>query len=146
MKTISLKSQAILSKIGISLYKKRECSNLNDAKEIVLHKRDNILALLPKELNNHTNNEINLFNSIMQTMTSNDPTISELKALHTAGFNINTYYEKRKELHPIKAVISFGIKVDPLATYIQAPFLESLINDPSQKRPLWQEIQKFLSK
>ena len=44
MKTISLKSQAILSKIGISLYKKRECSNLNDAKEIALFFKGKVLS------------------------------------------------------------------------------------------------------
>ena len=146
MTTISIKSQIILSKLGISLYKQRKNHNQIFSDEIIFHKRDNILALLPKKLNSHTTNQINLFTSIMQTMTSNDPIIFESIQKYTSNVQIKSYCKQHNQLSSIKAIISFGVQIDKPENLIQAPLLEELINDPSLKRPLWEDIKKYISK
>ena len=146
MTTISIKSQIILSKLGISLYKQRKNHNQSFSDEIIFHKRDDILALLPKKLSSHTTNQINLFTSIMQTMTSNDPIIVESIEKYTSNVQINAYCKQHNQLSSIKTIISFGVQIDKPENLIQAPLLEELINDPSLKRPLWEDIKKYTSK
>ena len=79
MANISIKSHSILSKIGISLYKTRKSLDQSLTAEIFLQKRDDILAVLPDKLENHSNKEIALFIAIMNTMTSTNPIINEIK-------------------------------------------------------------------
>jgi hypothetical protein len=79
-------------------------------------------------------------------MTSNDPIVFESIEKYTSNVQINAYCKQHNQLSSIKAIISFGIQIDKPENLIQAPLLEELINDPSLKRPLWEDIKKYISK
>ena len=146
MKIISPKSKAILAKIGIITYKRRENLGQNFLDSIVFHKRDSIMALLEYPLDSHTKEEQNLFISIMNTMTSQKPLIEEF----SKTFNSN----KRNDLSSIiqkaslqtRGVISFGIPIDIKNAFIQAPSLALILDNPALKKPLWEKIQKTFIK
>ena len=147
MKIISSKSQIILAKIGIPTYKSRDKLGQNSSDKIILHKRDNILALLQFPLQSYTKQEQNLFISIMNTMTSQKPLIEEF----SKSFNP----KDTKELSSIiqmasnnktNGIISFGIPINTTNKFIQAPSLSSIIDNPDLKKPLWEKIKKTFIK
>ena len=146
MKTISPKSKAILAKIGIITYKRRENLGQNFLDSIVFHKRDSIMALLQSPLDSHTKEEQNLFISIMNTMTSQKPLIEEF----SESFDSNNKNEPslviKRFSKETKGIISFGISADIKNSFIQAPSLASMIDNQELKKPLWKTIKKTFIK
>ena len=143
MAIISSKSYSILSKMGISSYERRKNLGQNMHNEIILHKRDSVLAILSSPLKDYPLDEQSLFLSIMKTITSENPVIEE---------SINSYnpLEKNKlsaliiaQSTSVKGIISFGIAVDLADSFIQAPCLKTIIDNPAAKKPLWEDIKKI---
>ena len=63
--------------MGISTYQRRKSLGQNMLNEIILHKRDSVLAILSTPLKDYTKEEQSLFLSIMKTITSENPLIEE---------------------------------------------------------------------
>ena len=62
----------------IPLYKKRKSLGQNQAIEVTLHKRDDVVAILPIPFKEIPEDQKQLFLSIMKTITSQNPIIEEV--------------------------------------------------------------------
>ena len=143
MAIISSKSYSILSKMGISTYKRRKNLGQNMLNEVILHKRDSVLVILSTPLKDYSKEEQSLFMSIMKTITSENPLIEE---------SLNSYNPLEKnglsslilaKSTSVKGIISFGVAVDLADSFIQAPCLKTIIDNPAAKKPLWEDIKKI---
>jgi hypothetical protein len=143
MAIISSKSYSILSKMGISTYQRRKNLGQNMLNEVILHKRDSVLVILSTPLKDYSKEEQSLFLSIMKTITSENPLIEE---------SLNSYNPLEKnglsslilaKSTSVKGIISFGVAVDLADSFIQAPCLKTIIDNPAAKKPLWEDIKKI---
>ena len=143
MAIISSKSYSILSKMGISTYQRRKNLGQNMLNEVILHKRDSVLVILSTPLKDYSKEEQSLFLSIMKTITSENPLIEE---------SLNSYNPIEKnglsslilaKSTSVKGIISFGVAVDLADSFIQAPCLKTIIDNPAAKKPLWEDIKKI---
>jgi|TARA_B110000914_G_C15521404_1_gene477286 hypothetical protein len=143
MAIISSKSYSILSKMGISTYQRRKNLGQNMLNEVILHKRDSVLVILSTPLKDYSKEEQSLFMSIMKTITSENPLIEE---------SLNSYNPLEKnglsslilaKSTSVKGIISFGVAVDLADSFIQAPCLKTIIDNPAAKKPLWEDIKKI---
>ena len=141
MANISIKSHSILSKIGISLYKTRKSLDQSLTSEIFLQKRDDILAVLPDTLENHSNEEIALFIAIMNTMTSEDPLINETKIAANSNRDLDIELLNFDEYKSVKNIISFGVTINSKINLIKAPLINEILRKPDLKKPLWEKIK-----
>ena len=141
MANISIKSHSILSKIGISLYKTRKSLDQSLAAEIFLQKRDDILAVLPDTLENHSNEEIALFIGIMNTMTSEEPLINETKIAANSNRDLDIELLNFDEYKSVKNIISFGVTINSKINLIKAPLINEILRKPDLKKPLWEKIK-----
>ena len=141
MANISIKSHSILSKIGISLYKTRKSLDQSLTAEIFLQKRDDILAVLPDTLENHSNEEIALFIGIMNTMTSEEPLINETKIAANSNRDLDIELLNFDEYKSVKNIISFGITINSKINLIKAPLINEILRKPDLKKPLWEKIK-----
>ena len=141
MANISIKSHSILSKIGISLYKTRKSLDQSLTSEIFLQKRDDILAVLPDTLENHSNEEIALFIAIMNTMTSEDPLINETKIAANSNRDLDIELLNFDEYKSVKNIISFGVTINSKINLIKAPLINEMLRKPDLKKPLWEKIK-----
>jgi len=141
MANISIKSHSILSKIGISLYKTRKSLDQSLTAEIFLQKRDDILAVLPDTLENHSNEEIALFIGIMNTMTSEDPLINETKIAANSNRDLDIELLNFDEYKSVKNIISFGVTINSKINLIKAPLINEILRKPDLKKPLWEKIK-----
>ena len=143
MAIISSKSYSILSKMGISTYQRRKSLGQNMLNEIILHKRDSVLAILSTPLKDYTKEEQSLFLSIMKTITSENPLIEEsLNSYNPLEKNELSSLILAKSIS-VKGIISFGVAVDLSDSFIQAPCLKAIIDNPAAKKPLWEDIKKI---
>jgi len=143
MAIISSKSYSILSKIGISTYQRRKSLGQNMLNEIILHKRDSVLAILSTPLKDYSKEEQGLFLSIMKTITSENPLIEEsLNSYNPLEKNELSSLILAKSIS-VKGIISFGVAVDLSDSFIQAPCLKAIIDNPAAKKPLWEDIKKI---
>ena len=143
MAIISSKSYSILSKMSISTYQRRKNLGQNMLNEVILHKRDSVLVILSTPLKDYSKEEQSLFMSIMKTITSENPLIEE---------SLNSYNPLEKnglsslilaKSTSVKGIISFGVAVDLADSFIQAPCLKTIIDNPAAKKPLWEDIKKI---
>ena len=141
MANISIKSHSILSKIGISLYKTRKSLDQSLTSEIFLQKRDDILAVLPDTLENHSNEEIALFIAIMNTMTSENPLINETKIAANSNRDLDIELLNFDEYKSVKNIISFGVTINSKINLIKAPLINEILRKPDLKKPLWEKIK-----
>lgn len=141
MANISIKSHSILSKIGISLYKTRKSLDQSLTPEIFLQKRDDILAVLPDTLENHSNEEIALFIGIMNTMTSEEPLINETKIAANSNRDLDIELLNFDEYKSVKNIISFGVTINSKINLIKAPLINEILRKPDLKKPLWEKIK-----
>ncbi|MFL2725884.1 MAG: hypothetical protein ACJ0F7_02760 [Gammaproteobacteria bacterium] len=141
MANISIKSHSILSKIGISLYKTRKSLDQSLTAEIFLQKRDDILAVLPDTLENHSNEEIALFIGIMNTMTSEEPLINETKIAANSNRDLDIELLNFDEYKSVKNIISFGVTINSKINLIKAPLINEILRKPDLKKPLWEKIK-----
>ena len=141
MANISIKSHSILSKIGISLYKTRKSLDQSLTSEIFLQKRDDILEVLPDTLENHSNEEIALFIAIMNTMTSEDPLINEIKIAANSNRDLDIELLNFDEYKSVKNIISFGVTINSKINLIKAPLINEILRKPDLKKPLWEKIK-----
>jgi len=141
MANISIKSHSILSKIGISLYKTRKSLDQSLTSEIFLQKRDDILAVLPDTLENHSNEEIALFIGIMNTMTSEEPLINETKIAANSNRDLDIELLNFDEYKSVKNIISFGVTINSKINLIKAPLINEILRKPDLKKPLWEKIK-----
>tara|TARA_X000001036_G_scaffold426270_1_gene453469 strand:+ start:34 stop:471 length:438 start_codon:yes stop_codon:yes gene_type:complete len=141
MANISIKSHSILSKIGISLYKTRKSLDQSLTAEIFLQKRDDILAVLPDKLENHSNKEIALFIAIMNTMTSTNPIINEIKIPANSNKDLDIELINYDEYKSVKNIISFGVTINSKINLIKAPLISDILRKPDLKKPLWEKIK-----
>ena len=141
MANISIKSHSILSKIGISLYKTRKSLDQSLTAEIFLQKRDDILAVLPDTLENHSNEEIALFIAIMNTMTSEDPLINETKIAANSNRDLDIELLNFDEYKSVKNIISFGVTINSKINLIKAPLINEILRKPDLKKHLWEKIK-----
>lgn len=141
MANISIKSHSILSKIGISLYKTRKSLDQSLTPEIFLQKRDDILAVLPDTLENHSNEEIALFIGIMNTMTSEEPLINETKIAANSNRDLDIELLNFDEYKSVKNIISFGVTINSKINLIKAPLINEILRKPDLKKPLWDKIK-----
>ena len=141
MANISIKSHSILSKIGISLYKTRKSLDQSLTSEIFLQKRDDILAVLPDKLENHSNEEIALFIAIMNTMTSENPLINETKIVANSNRDLDIELLNFDEYKSVKNIISFGVTINSKINLIKAPLINEILRKPDLKKHLWEKIK-----
>ena len=141
MANISIKSHSILSKIGISLYKTRKSLDQSLTAEIFLQKRDDILAVLPDTLENHSNEEIALFIAIMNTMTSENPLINETKIAANSNRDLDIELLNFDEYKSVKNIISFGVTINSKINLIKAPLINEILRKPDLKKALWEKIK-----
>ena len=129
--------------MGISTYKRRKNLGQNMLNEVILHKRDSVLVILSTPLKDYSKEEQSLFMSIMKTITSENPLIEE---------SLNSYNPLEKnglsslilaKSTSVKGIISFGVAVDLADSFIQAPCLKTIIDNPAAKKPLWEDIKKI---
>ena len=129
--------------MGISTYQRRKNLGQNMLNEVILHKRDSVLVILSTPLKDYSKEEQSLFLSIMKTITSENPLIEE---------SLNSYNPLEKnglsslilaKSTSVKGIISFGVAVDLADSFIQAPCLKTIIDNPAAKKPLWEDIKKI---
>ena len=129
--------------MGISTYQRRKNLGQNMLNEVILHKRDSVLVILSTPLKDYSKEEPSLFMSIMKTITSENPLIEE---------SLNSYNPLEKnglsslilaKSTSVKGIISFGVAVDLADSFIQAPCLKTIIDNPAAKKPLWEDIKKI---
>lgn len=129
--------------MGISTYQRRKNLGQNMLNEVILHKRDSVLVILSTPLKDYSKEEQSLFMSIMKTITSENPLIEE---------SLNSYNPLEKnglsslilaKSTSVKGIISFGVAVDLADSFIQAPCLKTIIDNPAAKKPLWEDIKKI---
>ena len=141
MANISIKSHSILSKIGISLYKTRKSLDQSLTAEIFLQKRDDILAVLPDTLENHSNEEIALFIGIMNTMTSEEPLINETKIAANSNRDLDIELLNFDEYKSVKNIISFGVTINSKINLKKQPLKNEMLRKIDLKKPLWEKIK-----
>ncbi len=129
--------------MGISTYQRRKSLGQNMLNEIILHKRDSVLAILSTPLKDYSKEEQSLFLSIMKTITSENPLIEEsLNSYNPLEKNELSSLILAKSIS-VKGIISFGVAVDLSDSFIQAPCLKAIIDNPAAKKPLWEDIKKI---
>ena len=144
MTIISSKSASILSNMEIPLYKKRKSLGQNQAIEVTLHKRDDVVAILPIPFKEIPEDQKQLFLSIMKTITSQNPIIEEV-SLDLGSKNMQLSYFFENVSKKPKGFISFFDKVilnDTKSIFIQAPEISNLMENQELKKVLWQKIKK----
>ena len=137
-------SSSILSYMEIKLYKKRKSLVLNQAIEVTLHKRDDVVAILPIPFKEIPEDQKQLFLSIMKTITSQNPIIEEV-SLDLGSKNMQLSYFFENVSKKPKGFISFFDKVilnDTKSIFIQAPEISNLMESQELKKVLWQKIKK----
>ena len=109
--------------------------------EIFLQKRDDILAVLPDKLENHSNKEIALFIAIMNTMTTTNPIINEIKIPANSNKDLDIELINYDEYKSVKNIISFGVTINSKINLIKAPLISDILRKPDLKKPLWEKIK-----
>ena len=140
---LSNKSQYILSKIGISLFKDANQPHVNDETRIFFFQKDNILTLHANSVDDYSEKEMNLLEAIIDSIhgSNTSATMGSLFVSNTQPVEIHQFSEGEK----LKAIIIFSSLIEPYIKInaISSPSLEEMLNDKSLKKTLWQKL-KFL--
>ncbi len=140
---LSNKSQYILSKIGISLFKDANQPHVNDETRIFFFQKDNILTLHANSVDDYSEKEMKLLEAIIDSIRgpNSTPTSGSLFASNAQPTEIHHFSESEK----LKAIIIFSSSIEPYIKInaISSPSLEGMLSDKSLKKTLWQKL-KFL--
>ena len=140
---LSNKSQYILSKIGISLFRDANKSHVNDETRIFFFQKDNILTLHANSVDDYSEKEMKLLEAIIDSIhgPNSSPTMGSLFASNTQPIQIHQFSEDEKP----KAIIIFSSSIASHITFnvIASPSLEEMLGDKSLKKTLWQKLKSF---
>ena len=142
---LSNKSQYILSKIGIPLFRDTKNSFENNEYSIHFFQKDNILTLHSNSVDEYSEKEIKLLEAIINAVKGSDePTSIGSKAVSSLHpLEINQFTKSK----PFKAVIIFSdtIKFYQIKNPIISPTLQEMITDPNLKKVLWNKLKNIHS-
>ena len=138
---LSNKSQYILSKIGIPLFRDTNKLHVNGETRIFFFQKDNILTLHASSVDDYSEKEMNLLEAIIDSIhgPNTSPTMGSLFAFNTQPLEIHQFSEGEK----LKAVIVFSSSIEPYIKInaISSPPLEEMLYDKSLKKTLWQKLK-----
>ena len=138
---LSNKSQYILSKIGIPLFRDANKPHVNDERRIFFFQKDNILTLHANSLDDYSEKEMKLLDAIINSIhgLNSSPTMGSLFASNTQPLKIHHFSEGEN----LKAIIIFSSSIEPYIKInaISSPSLEEMLNDKSLKKTLWQKLK-----
>ena len=138
---LSNKSQYILSKLGIPLFKDANKLFLSDENSIHFFQKDNILTLHANSVDEYSEKEMKLLEAIIEAIHG------PLSLAVQGNFVVST--EKPHdltnffELSEIKATLIFcniSIQTNSMNPIV-APSLQDMIADPSLKKDLWKKLK-----
>ena len=140
---LSNKSQYILSKIGIPLFRDANKPYVNDEKKIFFFQKDNILTLHANSVDDYSEKEMKLLEAIIDSIhgLNSSPTIGSLFASNIQPVEIHQFSEGEK----LKAIIIFSSSIEPYIKInaISSPSLEEMLSDKSLKKTLWQKLKSL---
>ena len=140
---LSNKSQYILSKIGIPLFRDANKPHVNDETRIFFFQKDNILTLHANSVDDYSEKEMKLLEAIIDSIhgPNSSPTMGSLFASNTQPIQIHQFSEGEK----LKAIIIFSSSIEPYIKInaISSPSLEEMLSDKSLKKTLWQKLKSL---
>ena len=103
---LSNKSQYILSKIGIPLFRDANKPHVNDETRIFFFQKDNILTLHANSVDDYSEKEMKLLEAIIDSIhgPNTSPTMGSLFSSKTQPVEIHQFSEGEK----LKAIIIFS--------------------------------------
>ena len=140
---LSNKSQYILSKIGIPLFRDSNKPHVNDERRIFFFRKDNILTLHANSVDDYSEKEMKLLEAIIDSIhgLNSSPTIGSLFASNIQPVEIHQFSEGEK----LKAIIIFSSSIESCIKInaISSPSLEEMLSDKSLKKTLWQKLKSL---
>ena len=140
---LSNKSQYILSKIGIPLFRDTNKPHVNDERRIFFFQKDNILTLHANSVDDYSEKEMKLLEAIIDSIhgSNTSPTMGSLSASITQPLESHQFSEGKK----LKAIIIFSSSIEPYIKInaISSPSLEEMLSDKSLKKTLWQKLKSL---
>lgn len=142
---LSNKSQYILSKIGIPLFRNTKNSFANDESIIHFFQKDNILTLHSNSVDEYSEKEIILLEAIISSIKGLDEPTSK-GSMTVSSFQpleLNQFSNSKS----LKVIIIFSdtIKCHELQNPIISPTLQEMISDPNLKKLLWKKLKNLQS-
>jgi len=139
---LSNKSQYILSKIGIPLYKDNTKSLIKQENTIHFYQKDSILTLHLNSVDKYPEKEINLLEAIMGSMKGDKAAESLGEFTFIEGETVKCEQILNNN-HPIKAILVFFDNKLLLTdtNCIESPPLIDMLSDPTLKKNLWAQIK-----
>ena len=138
---LSNKSQYILSKIGIPLFRNANKPQVNDEKRIFFFQKDNILTLHANSVDDYSEKEMKLLEAIVDSIrgSSASATSGLLVASHMQPIEIHKF----SEIENLKAIIIFSSSIESSMSFnaITSPSLEQMLIDSNLKKTLWQKLK-----
>ena len=139
---ISNKSQYILSKIGIPLFKEAHAFSEDIETPIYLFQKDNILTLHLLSVDAYPEKERNLLEAIISAIHDNprEPSMSQINYRQGESMHLDQIFGNEEA---IKAtLIFFDAKEFTLGmNYIQSASLTDMLEDPLLKKELWAQLK-----
>ena len=142
---LSNKSQYILSKIGISLFRDANKSHVNDETRIFFFQKDNILTLHANSVDDYSEKEMKLLEAIVESIRGLSASVTTGTLFTSNKQPIGIY--QFSEIENLKAIIIFSSSIESYIKLnaITSPSLEEMLIDPSLKKNLWQKLKPLQS-
>ncbi len=142
---LSNKSQYILSKIGIPIFKDAKNPTKNDEINIYFFQKDNILTLHANSVDEYSEKEVKLLEAIIGAISGPNQSASQgvITSSSEEPFNIKDF----KGSSDLKATLVFcklNNFLDGL-DLISSPALEDMLSNPSLKKDLWSKLKPLQS-
>ncbi len=141
---LSNKSQYILSKIGIPLYKEAKGLTLDHEMPVHFFQKDNILTLHANPVEEYNQKEQNLLEAIINSIASNSrASFTGQLVCHQGKQTLLS--KKVDNSNDLKITIAF-LNVERFSfdiDYIQSPSLLDMIKDTELKKNLWSKLKSF---
>ena len=142
---LSNKSQYILSKIGISLFRDANKPHVNDETRIFFFQKDNILTLHANSVDDYSEKEMKLLEAIVESIRglSASVTTGTLFTSNKQPIEIRQFSEGEN----LKAIIIFSSSIESSISFnaITSPSLEQMLIDSNLKKTLWQKLKPLQS-
>ncbi len=139
---LSNKSQYILSKIGIPMFKDTQNPSKNDESIIHFYKKDNILTLHTISVDEYTEKEIKLLEAIIEAVHGSAEPVSQgaITVSSKAPLQIEKFIESSAHF---KATLAFCdlSNISKSFNLIPSPSLQGMLSDPSLKKELWSKLK-----
>ena len=139
---LSNKSQYILSKIGIPLYKDNTKSLIKQESTIHFYQKDSILTLHLISVDKYSEKEINLLEAIMGSMKGEQASESHGEFTFVEGESVRCE-QIFNNSHPIKATLVFfdAQLITTNMEFIASASLVDMLANPALKKDLWAQIK-----